>query len=299
MKRSGWLWLLAVVLTLSAAVWQRWSGPTYPVRVQTQVGQWQLSGKLLRTHDTSRDLPVSLTARMGGDIGATRGAGSPTEDSLAGAVLWRRFPTADPWMTVPLQMLQTPAPAPSAPEVELGARLPRQPPAGKVEYSLLLHAAGDTIRVPPGEALVARFKGAVPLPVLILHIIFIFCGMLLSTRAGLEALADGPQLPRQALLALVLLGVGGLTLGPIVQKYAFGAFWTGWPLGEDLTDNKLAVAVLAWLIAVLDLRRRVSNPRRGRLLALAAAVVVSLIFAIPHSMHGSTLDYETMQHIQR
>ena len=84
-----------------------------------------------------------------------------------------------------------------------------------------------------------------------------------------------------------------------MQKYAFGAFWTGWPLGEDLTDNKLAVAVLAWLFAVLDLRRRVSDPRRGRLLALAAAVVVSLIFAIPHSMHGSTLDYETMQQIQR
>ncbi len=46
---------------------------------------------------------------------------------------------------------------------------------------------------------------------------------------------------------MMLLVLGGFLLGPIVQKYAFGAFWTGWPFGEDLTDNKTAVAVLAWL----------------------------------------------------
>ena len=65
-----------------------------------------------------------------------------------------------------------------------------------------------------------------------------FFGMLLSTRAGLEAYSTTPNYGRLILWTVALLTVGGLLLGPIVQKYAFDAFWTGWPFGTDLTDNK-------------------------------------------------------------
>ena len=40
------------------------------------------------------------------------------------------------------------------------------------------------------------------------------------------------------------LGLGGMILGPIVQKYAFGAYWTGIPFGHDLTDAKNLVDAL-------------------------------------------------------
>ena len=93
--------------------------------------------------------------------------------------------------------------------------------------------------------------------------------------------------------------VGGLILGPIVQKYAFDAFWTGWPLGEDWTDNKLAVGALLWLIAVIRTQQGgPDNPRAGKWWAVAAMLVIFVIFSIPHSIHGSTLDYETGEHIQ-
>jgi hypothetical protein len=80
-----------------------------------------------------------------------------------------------------------------------------------------------------------------------------------------------------------------MLLGPAVQKYAFGAFWTGWPFGNDLTDNKTLVAVIGWLIAWLRVRKYPN--RRGW--AIAAALILLAVYLIPHSMFGSELDYST------
>jgi hypothetical protein len=114
-----------------------------------------------------------------------------------------------------------------------------------------------------------------------------FTAMLLSTRTGLEALTRGPSVSALALWTTGFLFLGGLILGPIVQKYAFGSFWTGWPFGHDLTDNKTLVAFIAWLIALVRVRR---NPS-ARISPIAAAFILLLIYLIPHSVLGSELDY--------
>ena len=90
---------------------------------------------------------------------------------------------------------------------------------------------------------------------------------------------------------MIAIFVGGLILGPIVQKYAFDAYWTGWPFGHDLTDNKAAVAMLFWLIAYWRMRK----DRRSRAWPLMASIVVLIIWLIPHSMLGSELDYTQLE----
>lgn len=281
MRRTVWLWVLAVLLTVLSAVWQRISGPSYPIRFRVELPQAVVSGKLIRTCNSDRALPVRIAV-------------TPVEDrtaaaaDLQGTVTWRRYPTVEAWRTVALVRDGD----------VLTAALPAQPPAGKIEYAVRIEQGGQTVQIPAANGAVARFKGAVPWPVLAVHIVVMFCGMLWSTRAGLEALLRGGALGRQAVTTLVLLAVGGLILGPVVQKYAFGVYWSGWPLGEDLTDNKLAVAVLAWALAVWRIRAGQPDPRAGRGWAIAAMLVVFAIFSIPHSLHGSTLDYATMEQIQ-
>lgn len=270
MRRSTWLWILAVVLTLASAAHQRMSGPTYPVRFKGDLGGTLVAGKLLRTQTVGKDLPVTIRVQGSGTV--------------TGVVSWRRFPTREEWQEVPLRREGD----------TLVAALPAQARmASKIEYHVRVESGAQTLRVPAREAAVARFKGAIPLPVLLVHILVMFLGMAWSLRAGLEALVRGPALPRLALTTLVILSFGGLVLGPLLQKFAFGVFWAGWPLGEDLTDNKLAVAVLAWALAVWRMRRGAS----GRWWAVAATFVTFVIFIIPHSLHGSTLDYESGEQI--
>ena len=176
----------------------------------------------------------------------------------------------------------------------LSGLLPNQPPAGKLEYSVELISGTGRLMIPEnGVSVVTRFKGDVPAWALIPHIIFIFFGMLLSTRAGLEAFFHDGEVRGFALWALGLLTIGGLVFGPIVQKYAFGAYWTGFPFGMDLTDNKTAIACAAWVVAVASVWNRgyrFTHPGR-RWFTFAAAVVTFIVFLIPHSMFGSELDY--------
>ena len=128
------------------------------------------------------------------------------------------------------------------------ARLPHQPPAGKLMYRVILQQNMERVTL-GGAPVLIRFKGEVPLAVLIVHVICMFGGMLFSTRAALEFFSPRPAYSRLILVTVILLSVGGLVLGPVVQKYAFDAYWTGWPFGTDLTDNKTAVAWLAWVLA--------------------------------------------------
>jgi hypothetical protein len=114
-----------------------------------------------------------------------------------------------------------------------------------------------------------------------------FTAMLFSTRTGIESLAKGRQTLIYGMTTLISLLIGGLILGPIVQKLAFGEFWTGWPFGHDLTDNKTLVSFILWLIAVLRLRKHPEE--KGWV--LTAAVVLILVYLVPHSMFGSELDY--------
>ena len=134
-----------------------------------------------------------------------------------------------------------------------------------------------------------------PPAVLVAHIAFMFLSMLVGVRAGLAALFRPLGLRRLAWITLGCITLGGMILGPVVQKYAFGKFWTGFPFGYDLTDNKTLIMWVVWLAActVVGLRPRPAT-KRGRWAVAAALLIMMAVYFIPHSLRGSTLDYEKL-----
>jgi hypothetical protein len=256
------LWVLAVVITLTCVAYQRRTGPTYPVRGAAEIAGTAIAYRLERSHGGPGGQPILLRV---------------PDPGVQGEIRWRRYPMGRVWQTLPLIR-----------EGErLSAELPHQPPAGKLEYSVILKKGALEVTIPPdGKAVVTRFKGAVPLPVLLTHIILMFSAMLVSNRAGLEALRKhGPNLRKYATTATLLLFAGGMIMGPIVQKFAFGEFWTGLPFGTDLTDNKTLIAFVFWILALVMGRR--GKPARGWV--LLAALVTLAVYLIPHSLFGSEL----------
>ncbi len=49
MRKPAVQWTIAIVITLASALWQRWSGPTYPLR-----GKATVSGQEIRTGSSER-----------------------------------------------------------------------------------------------------------------------------------------------------------------------------------------------------------------------------------------------------
>ncbi len=262
-------WILAVIITLSAAVYQRMTGPTYPMRGEVRLGSTQLNFHLPRSHGGAGDLPVTLTT---------------PDTSFHGELYYRRYKTDKEWHL--LAMNNT--------EGELKAYLPHQPPAGKLEYFIKVKHEGEEAVLPEGTTVVTRFKGGVPAGVLIPHILFMFIAMLMSSVTALEALVSGDKIRIYTIITFASLFIGGMILGPIVQKFAFGAYWTGVPFGYDLTDNKTLFAIAGWGLAFW----RVWNPQQAkkyRWWVVAAAVILLAVYSIPHSAMGSELDYSKME----
>jgi hypothetical protein len=126
----------------------------------------------------------------------------------------------------------------------------------------------------------------------VIHIVLLFSALLVGMRAAISAIL-GLKVKTLSWVTFALICVGGLIFGPIVQKYAFGVYWTGWPFGEDFTDNKTAVMALGWLVAVWMLRGR-EGERRGRWWVVVATVLMFAVYLVPHSMRGSELDHSAL-----
>jgi hypothetical protein len=264
--RTILIWSLAVIITLGAVIYQRVTGPTYPLRGEALFGGMTIHYTMPRSCDTNVDALVEIPV-PGLDYSAT--------------MIWRRYKSDDSWNHQDLALR----------DGKLVAIIPRQPPAGKVEYQITItDPQRNPIRLTRYPVLI-RFKGSVPAAVLVPHILFMFVAMLLGTRAGVGAVFREDRKLWFTLWTTILLFAGGLILGPIVQKYAFGSYWTGWPFGHDLTDNKTAVAMLFWIIAIWRFGKN-NNPRGW---IIAAAVIQLLVYSIPHSVWGSELDLREKQ----
>ena len=107
----------------------------------------------------------------------------------------------------------------------------------------------------------------------------------------MEALIPKSNPRKMAILTTIFLFLGGMILGPLMQLYAFGALWTGFPFGIDLTDNKTLVALIGWIIALIAGR----GGKAARGWVLGAAILTLVVFLIPHSVLGSELDYSEVE----
>lgn len=260
-KLSIILWVLAVILTLGISTYQRMTGPTKPMRGEAIVNEQKLNYKLIRTWGKESPAEIKL---------------SPEFNDLDVLLIYKRFKSHDNWDTIAFVDNQ---------DYKV-AYLPQLPPAGKMIYQVKVQSDND-LYIINSEPAVLRYKGSVPAWALIPHIILMYLAMLFSMRTGFEALFVRKKTFKYSLSTLIFLVSGGLIFGAIVQKFAFGAYWTGWPFGTDLTDNKTAIAIIMWTIAVFVLRKN----RNNLIMPVLASIILLLVYLIPHSMMGSEIDF--------
>ncbi|MEE4257379.1 MAG: hypothetical protein V2I47_10095 [Bacteroidales bacterium] len=260
------IWIFAVLLTASVLIYQRMTGPTYPKRGNIEIGSEKISYALLRTWENEKYAADRQGARISLEV----------PQGIDGEIRYKRLGTNDEWTILEMQREGE----------EVYAMLPNQPAAGKLLYIVTL-SDGMKLYKLTEEPVTIRFKDHIPDWIPLPHVLLIFVALLFSTMTAVEALRRGRKVMTYTLLTLLSMLIGGLIMGPIMQKYAFGAYWTGWPFGQDLTDNKTLVAFIVWLIAFFVLRK---NPR-NRFWPVFAAVITLAVFVIPHSVLGSEFDY--------
>lgn len=276
------IWFLAFIITLFAAYYQRTTGPTYPKKVTVSLNDSSYTLRLIRSVELSERSQVKLQI---------------TDTAIKAVLYYKRYKSQDDYQPVPFVLRTYPVNSfvmnkifKMTEDKGLFADVPPQPEAGKLQYYIELTDSNGKHFLMKDTPVVVRFKGGVPGFILAPHILLMFIAMLFSTAAGLLALAKIPSYKKYGIWSLVLLFAGGMILGPLVQKYAFGELWTGVPFGWDLTDNKTLIALVFWILAVV-MNRKKDAP----IYTILAAIMLLVIFSIPHSMFGSELDYSSGQ----
>lgn len=259
------LWILAVIFTLGAAYFQRLTGPTKPMRGTLEINNQEYNYRLIRT--------------WGEDSGAEIKLGTEF-DKFDAFIIYKRYKSFDKWDT--LQFNKS--------EIGHSVILPQLPPAGKIIYQIKLQRENQDFILNQQPAIL-RYKGSVPLLYLLPHIILMYLAMLFSMRTGFEAIFVRKRTYMFSILTLIFLVTGGVIFGGIVQKFAFGAFWTGWPFGTDLTDNKTAIAIIFWTLAVIVLTKK----RNDIIFPVLAALILFFVYLIPHSLRGSSIDFRELE----
>jgi hypothetical protein len=294
MTRNVIFWVLAFIITVFSAIYQRTTGPTYPVSGQVVFQGKTYDYKFLRSHSVTSNSPVIL----------------PTYDTnIKVSIHWREHNSDKEIQRTPMTLYyDTVITGELSEEFQKGryfyyADIPLKeyiavhylkneiPFAAKIDYFLQIESANEVKSIPEDNPVVIRFKGDVPFIILILHIIVIFASMLVAMRTGLEFFNKEPQYKKYLLWTIGLLILGGFVLGPIMQKYAFGEYWTGFPFGIDLTDNKALIAFIGWVAAFIAQYKS----KKPGVWVLGAALLMLVVYLIPHSVLGSELDYSKMR----
>lgn len=320
------LWFLAVLITLGAAVYQRLTGPTYPFRAKATLDGESVSARLPRSAENVADCEVMLRGMPDGVEGYVEYVRYKTQDA------WTRIPLERSRGGLAASLPKQPAAGKLAYRVVL-AKNGREtvlngenpvvirfkgavPPWVLVPHIIIMFlamllstAAGiaafgkrsaewKKFGLVPGIVLFAAGLGAayaifkiVGIPKIMGYNLFwLTIPASIGVGAFLAALRVTVDYRKLANWTAVFVFVGGFILGPLVQKYAFGVLWAGVPLGFDLTDNKTLITFVGWLIALFLMRKG----KPGRAGVVAAAVLLMVVYSIPHSVLGSELDYSKL-----
>lgn len=272
MMKKVLLLILAVVLALSAMIYQRSTGPTYGYKGSLENGRESYKYELLRAHETTAGARIEMPQVEGAEYRAT--------------LNYKRYQTEDEITPLDFSLDS---------DNRFTAQLPVQPAAGKMEYFITGTVNGNAFRIPETaeDNIVLRYKDPVSDYILIPHVTMMIIVILFGIRAGLGSIFNDGTMRKWTIVAFASMTLGGMILGPLVQKSAFGEYWTGFPYGGDFTDNKMLIMWLAWALALAVIGFKPKKKENAsRVAVILAAAVMTVVYLIPHSMGGSTLDYE-------
>jgi hypothetical protein len=258
-------WVVAFLVMVAAGAWEWHAGAVRPRR-----GEVMIAGQ-----SVPYQLPGAAIA--GEPLRVTVGAGP----EVAGTMRWRHDRAGKEFQG--LTMLRD--------GDVLVSLLPAQPAGGRIEYQLVLVGPFGLARIPSDEPIAIRSRGRASALVVLPYIAVALVSLLVGVRAGLAALFARPEVRVLTWVTAGCVTLGGLILGPVVQRSTLGAFWSGFPFGPDPIDNGTLVVWLAWVVAAATMASaRGATDRFARAVVMTATVALVALALLPRSLHLSRVD---------
>lgn len=179
------------------------------------------------------------------------------------------------------------------------AEIPTMKRGTRIEY--FIEARGDNdlaLRVPSIDKGFKLVFKARPQPALLIsHIALMILSLALFMSSAFLAFTairrrrTSPAIARAGFVGLVLFTISAIPLGMVVAYQTFGTPWSGFPVGDDLTDNKSLAIIIYFTVSSVLYRGSLfkNDPSRDRLpikampwIYLFGTIFTLTMFALPH-----------------
>lgn len=179
------------------------------------------------------------------------------------------------------------------------AEIPIQRRGTRVEY--FIEARGDNdlaLRIPSvNKGFQLTFRGSPQSSLLAAHAVLMIISVAFFISSGLLAVRSirrrktTPAMARAGFIGLVLFFISAIPVGMIIAYQTFGKPWSGFPIGEDMTDNKSLAIIIYFILASILYRGSLfkNDPNLDKLpiramplVYLIGAIATLTLFALPH-----------------
>ena len=244
-------WILAIIISAYLAVLQLIMGSTTPLKSEVNTGNEKIQINLIRSFTGNADCPVKFPVK---DI------------SISGYLLYRLKSDTINQKRIDLKREGD----------KLVCFLPKQPVSTEIEYEVYFVKNKSLFQVNEGKPTLLRFKGKVPVSLILYHSALIFTAILFSALTGFFAGFGIKSYKWMNYLTLISFTGLGLFVNPLIQKLSFDKIWSGIPDVWDL-NSKIMLAMVVWLFTIA-----VSFWKTRRITSVLAAVLTVAIFMVPH-----------------
>ncbi len=237
------LWLASFIITFLSIYIFNLLDKNYPITGTFGIEGEKVSYRFEKVHYGKDDFSVVIRSDV---------------KNLSGKLFWKSY-SDSVWLSSQLKTSK----------MILEGSIKSLKPLQTLEYFVELKYKDKTYRLPDNKKVLLLFFGKIPTAVNVLQFLFIYIGLLLAIRTGLEFFNNNKKTKKFSMLTVILFVTLLVLINPLYLTYKFGYINSSIPTISKLFPVRLMLVTLLWIISMIVSFRYSSI----KYIALAAAVI--------------------------
>jgi len=154
--------------------------------------------------------------------------------------------------------------------------LPKQKPEVILQYYAELIFNNKSINIPDNRIVQITYYGEIPIVVNLLQFFFLYGGLILAIRTGLESFNNNLKTKKFAVMFLIIFLTLNVLINPLYLSYKYGFINHSVPPIERLFSLSEILILLLWIITAIVL----FNRPKFKYTSLSSAVITLIIFLL-------------------